>query len=480
MTIAEVLIASSILLVCLTSLAGLLGGSITSSRSATMRDEAANLANLRIEAARSLAYDRVGVHYANGVWGDPQGDILTPESVGPFVVTTNCTWVRTSTGRAAYKKLSVVVSWQQPTQSQIEVTTMIYGKSALAVSGDLEMRLRYREDNSFVQNATVAIAASDGSQRAVSSDASGVAFFGQVALGAVNTVLTPPAGCVVDTSTLSNVVVAADAVSTIIVYIQRPAQTTVAVSDTQGAPIVGATVSLRRSDGLVLPSIVTGADGNAVFTQLLYGDYSASVSKSGYSQVTLPVSVTIGSPSPILPASISQLLGAGLHIRVFDTNGAQLPGETVTVRAHGSGTVLQTGVAASNGEISFSGLVAGNYDVTVDKASYVSQTSSDMVHDGDVDFMDFQLVPAVAQGNLQITSRDKHGNLKGLRLIVSGPSGYYHNDLYTSSSYGQVGQLTLGNLIAGSYTVKTYDNAASTVTVIVNGGQTAYASVSQK
>jgi len=480
MTLPEVMIASSILLVCLVSLAGLLGGSINSSRSSTMRDEAANLANLRIETARSLAYDRLGVHYANGVWGDPRGDILTPETVGAFVVTTNCTWVRTSTGRAAYKKVSVVVSWQQPTPSQIEVTTMIYGRSALAVSGDLEMRLRYREDNSFVQNATVAITAADNSQRAVVSDTSGVAFFGQVALGAVGVVVTPPPGCVVDTSTLSNVVIAADAVSTIIVYIQHPAQATVAVTDTHGAPVAGATVTLRRSGGFMLPTLVTGADGNAVFTQLLYGDYSASVAKSGYSQATVPVSVTIGSPQPVLPASISQLLGTGLHIRVFDANGAQLPGDTVTVRAHGSSTVLQTGVAASNGEISFTGLVAGAYDVTVEKTSYVSQVGSDTLHDGDLDYMDFHLVPAVAKGNLQITSRDKHGNLKGLRVIVSGPSGYYHDDLYTSSSYSQIGTLTLTDLVAGSYTVKTYDNAASTVTVIINGGQTAYASVSQK
>ena len=342
------------------------------------------------------------------------------------------------------------------------------------------MRLRYREDNSFVQNATVAITAADATQRAVVSDASGVAFFGQVAIGAVGVVVTPPSGCVVDTSTLSNVVIAADAVSTIIVYIQHPAQATVAVTDTSGTPVPGATVTLRRSDGFTLPALITDANGNAVFTQLLYGDYSATVSKSGYGQATLPVSVTIGSPQPVLAASINQLLGAGLYVRVFDANGTQLPGDTVTVRAHGSGTVLQTGVAASSGEISFTGLGAGSYDVTMDKASCASQVASDILHDGDLDHLDFHLLAAVANGNLQITSKDKHGNLKGLRVIVSGPAPYYHDDLYTSSSWWQVGTLTLTDLVAGSYTVRTYDHAASTATVLVSGGQTAYVSVSQK
>jgi type II secretory pathway pseudopilin PulG len=74
MTLPEVMIAASVMLVCLVSLAGLLGGSITSSASAHMRDEAANIANDRLETARSLNYDRVGLHYTNGLYGDPAYD----------------------------------------------------------------------------------------------------------------------------------------------------------------------------------------------------------------------------------------------------------------------------------------------------------------------------------------------------------------------------------------------------------------------
>lgn len=475
MTLPEVMIASSILLVCLTSLAGLLAGAVNSSSSARMRDEAANLANARIEAARSLAYDHVGVRFSNGVKGDPAGDILTPETVGAFVVATDCRWIRTTTGRAAYKQITVTVAWQQPTAGQVQVTTIIYGKSNIVTSGDLDVRLRYREDASPVVNAAVAIRAADNSARSVSTDASGEAFFGQVAIGSVALQVTPPAGYIVDTSTMSSVTVAADAVSTVIVYVQQPAQSTVHVSDTSGASVPGASVSLRRTDGSMTPTTTTDADGNAVFTQLLYSDYTASVSKVGYSSASAPFTLSPGAASPTVPLAIGQLLGVGMHVRVFDTNGTQVPAGTVTVRNDTNTTVLQQGVAATNGEISFAGLSAGTYDVTVDKASYVSRMIPLTLHDGDVGTLDFHMVPVASNGNMQITTYDKYGHAGGLRVIVSG-GGYYRNDLWSDTS----GKLTLTGLVPGSYSVQCYTKAASTATVIVNAGQTASVAISQR
>ena len=475
MTLPEVMIAGSILLVCLVSLAGLLGGSITSSSSAKMRDEAANLANLRIESARSLTYDRVGVRYASGLYGDPAGDIRTPETIGKFVVTTSCSWVRTAGGRAAYKKVTVRVSWQQPVPSSISVTTLIYGKSALAVTGDLDVRLRYREDGAFVPGATVAIRALDGAQRAVVSDADGVAFFGQVAIGAVAVTVTPPEGCVVDTSTLASAAIAPDAVSTIIVYVQRPAQATVRVTDTNGTPIGGASVTLTRADGAVMPAVVSDAGGDAVVPALLYGEYSAAVAKAGYTGATVPVSVTIAAPAPVVGASISQVFGVGIHVKVFDVNSTQLSGSTVTVR-DAANVVVASSATAVNGEVSFTGLDVGVYGVTVDTPSYVSQSRSTTLHDaGDIDTLLFYLVPASTKGNIQITSRNDHGTLTSLRIVVKGPNNYNRNNLWTDVN----GAYTLTDLVPGSYTVKCHDNSASTVTVIVNGDQTADAPVSQ-
>jgi type II secretory pathway pseudopilin PulG len=473
-TIAEVVIASSILLVCLTSLGGVLSGSVTSSSVARIRDEATNLANERIEIARSLAYDRVGLHYANGVYGDPAGDIVTPERSGKFTVTTECTWVRTATGRAAYKQVTVHVAWAEPTPGEVVVTTMITGKSNLATNGDLLVLLRYREDATPVQGATVAVHAADNSDRSVVSNATGEGFFGQVAVGAVALTVTPPIGCIVDTSTISTMSVAADAVTTIVAYIQKPAQATIHVTDTSGTAIAGASVVLRRADGVLLPAVLTDASGDAVVAQLLYGDYSATITKAGYPPTTVPVTVSVTSPQPVVPVSISPLVGVGLQVRVFDVNGTPVPGSTITVHLDGSTNPALAGAGGTNGEVSFSGMSAGSYSATVDKAGYVSQAKATYVRDGDHIVLDFILVPIVAQGSMQVTTRDDNNTATSLRVVLTWAGGSNDN-LYSDAN----GILLLQNLVPGSYKVKCYKKAASTATVIVNGGQTSYIQISQ-
>lgn len=476
MTLGEVMIASSVLLVCLTSLAGVLGMSVNSSRMARARDEAANLANAKIEYARSLAYDQVGLHYANGAYGDPAGDIVTPETVGSFTVVTECTWVRTTAGRAAYKKLVVNVSWTQPMAGEIAVTTMVYGKSDIVTSGDLDVRLRYRENAEPVENATVAIISSTNSARSVLSDASGEAFFGQVPNGAASMTIVPPAGWVVDSSTVPSITIAADAVTTVIVFLQRPAQATVHVADTTGVPVSGASVTLRRADGTVLPAVQTDASGDAVFPSLLYADYSATIVKAGYPNATTPLTVSAEVPAPVVPVSMSRLLGVGIQVRVYDANTTPISGATVAIRLQGSDAILQTGTSGTNGEIAFTSLDAGTYNATVSKTGYVSQVRSTYLFDGDHDTMDYHLVPVVSQGNMRITTLDKNGHTGSIRVIVSGPNGYYRNDLYSGSD----GVLNLSSLVPGSYQVQCYTKAASTATVIVNSGQTAEVQVSQK
>jgi hypothetical protein len=462
MTLGELMIASSVLLVCLTSLAGLLGGSVTSSRLARIRDEAANLANEKIEVARSMPYDRVGLTYANGAVGDPAGDIHTPEQVGSFTVVSECTWVRTQVGRAAYKKLVVHVSWQQPMPGELDVTTMIYGKSGIVASGDLLVKLRYRETSAPVTNSTVSILASDNGSRAVLSDSAGEAFFGQAAVGTAVVGVTPPAGYIVDTSILSSTTIAKDALNTLTVYVQHPAQATIRVSDTAGARVAGASVSLRRVDGVTIAAVTTDANGDATFASLLYADYTATISKAGYPSATAPFTVGVGAPAPIVPVAVNPFVGTGIQARVHDVNGTAIPGATVTVSLAGNPTPLQTGVAGTNGDVAFTGLGVGTYEVSAAKDGYTAQTHTTYLHDGDHDTVVFNLVPAVYMGDMAITTLDKNGHARSIQVVVSG-SGYYHNDLMSHDGY-----LLLADLPLGSYQVSCYSNPASIATVIIN------------
>lgn len=474
MTLPEVMIASSVLLVCLTALASLLGTSVNSSHTARMRDEAANLANERVEVARSLPYDSVGIRYANGVSGDPAGQILTPETVGNFVVTTSCSWVRTDTGRAAYKKLTVSVAWQQPSPGHVDVTTMVYGKSNLATTGDLLVKIRTRENGDAVQDAPVTLRTSDNQVRAVSTDSSGEAFFGQATVGAAGLSITPPAGTIVDTSTLQGVAIAPDAVSTVIVYIQKPAKATIHVVDPSGAAVPGASVAIRRADGGTADPVVTDASGDAVFDQLLYADYAATVSMPGYTPASMPFTVDTIADAPVVPFTMSPAQTVGLHVRVFDGNGTQMPDAMVQLFAAGGTTPLQQGTTGSSGEMSFAPFGSGSYTVSAAKGSYVAQTQSVSLADGDTVTLDFHLTPALANGNMSITTLDKNGHAGSIRVTVSG-SGYYRDDLWS----GTDGALSLSNLVPGSYQVQCYTNPASSTTIIVNGGQTAYVTVAQ-
>jgi len=474
MTLGELMIASSVLFVCLTALASLLGGSVISSRTARVRDEATNLANERIEVARSLAYDRVGLHYTNGAYGDPAGDIVTPEQVGAFTVVTECEWVRTDLGRAAYKQLKVTVSWEQPIPGQVSLTTMVYGKSDIATSGDLVVRLRYREDSTPVENATVAIVTSGGSARSVLSDSTGEAFFGQADVGAVGVTVVPPAGYVVDTSALSTVTIPVDAVATAIVYLQHPAEATVRVADTNGVRVSGATVTLRRADGTTVPAVVTDSNGEARFFDLLFANYTATITKAGYPSATAPFAVTVGAPAPLVPVAVTPLLGVGIQARVFDVNGTPLSQATVSVRREGNQDPFQTTATGTNGEVSFTGMDEGAWRIDVSREGFASQFRVTYLYDGDHDTINFSLVPAVTKGNMHIATKDKNGHLRSIRVIVSG-AGYYSNNLW--SDYD--GSLTLNDLSTGSYQVQCYTNPASIATVIINGGQTAEVSVSQ-
>jgi uncharacterized surface anchored protein len=264
-------------------------------------------------------------------------------------------------------------------------------------------------------------------------------------------------------------------VTTIIVYIQQPAQATIHVTNTSGAALSGASVTLRRADGATLPAVVTNTNGDAVFSQLLYADYSATIAKAGYPSATMPFSMLAGAAASRVNVAIAPLLGVGLQVRVYDTNGTPLSGATVTVRRDGNTTPLQTGTVGTNGQIAFSGLDAGDYNATVDRTGYVSQVKSDSMYDGDHDTLDFYLTPVVVQGSMRVTALDKYGHAASIRVIISGPNGYYRNDLWSNSS----GVLSVTGLVPGSYQVKCYTKPSSTATVIVNGGQTAEVQISQ-
>jgi hypothetical protein len=82
----------------------------------------------------------------------------------------------------------------------------------------------------------------------------------------------------------------------------------------------------------------------------------------------------------------------------------------------------------------------------------------------------------VLTGNMHVVTLDKNGHATWIRVIVTGPNGYYRNDLYSNGD----GVLDLQSLVPGSYQVQCYTKPASVATAIVNAGQTAQVQISQR
>jgi len=472
MTLAEVMIASSILIVCLVSLSALLGGAISSSAMTRSRDEATNLANDSLETARNLPYDSVGLRYANGSLGNPPGAILTPQASGRYTIVTACDWVQSADGGTAYKKLKVTVSWTSPVAGHIELNTIIYGKTGLSGVGDLLVQVSNRESPDPVTGQEVTFVAANGTTRRVTTDSNGEALFGQVPVGPCTLSLVAPAGYIVDTTSLAGAAVSTDSASTAIVYLQHPAQATIHASDMNGSPLVGTLVSIKRSDWSTALWSYTDANGDAVFSNVLYGDYAATAGLIHYATATLPFTATPTGASPVVTFNMSPAWDHGVRVKVQDSNGTQIAGATVVLKTQAGVTVSQ-GVTGSNGEISFSPVDVGVYSVTVSKTGYTGSSQVATVHEEhDQELVTFSLPAVVLQGNMHIQTYGNNKKLANMTLIVSGPNGYYSNTLTTGSGSNAVGELLLQNLVPGTYSVQISGIAGSAVTVVVNASQT--------
>jgi hypothetical protein len=145
-------------------------------------------------------------------------------------------------------------------------------------------------------------------------------------------------------------------------------------------------ISVRISSPLMNPrSSVTGSNGQAVFSDLPIGEYGINIEGFGsdvtFTQTSQSVSVLVnenvsvnfeGSGVSVEPQPQNQK--ASIVGKIFeDANGNWqydagenvLAGVEVVLSLSGSGVVVSGTETGLNGECSFTGLDAGNYDITV-------------------------------------------------------------------------------------------------------------------
>lgn len=464
-TIAELVVASSILFIALMAIMGAVVFSAESVQMQKQKEEATNIANGKVEVARNLPYDSVGI-----VGGSPLGSIPAMEVAGNYTITTAIDWQQDpASGKRMDKRVSIDVSWSRPRAGHFALSTAIFGKSLLSNVGDVEVRARYLKDSQPASAVPFSVAGMGDT-----TDVKGIAFFGAVPLGTYDIGLTPPSGYVYDVADVKAKNVTADSLTTLIVTFQKASSVNYTFKDsTTGAVLDGVALTMLNGAGATFGTGVTSALGTASFGNLSLGSYTLNGAKAGYTASSQSLTIATEASTSDVEVLMTPLPKVGsITVSVQDSSNANLQDATVTL----TGTKGQPAIIQSTnaGLTMFSGQVPDIYTVNVTYPGYVTPVaqSTNLVAGGTSTFY-FHLTPNSTKGKMSITTQRKgstHGNMD---ITITGPNGYRNNNLTSNWS----GNVVTDWLPEGTYYVKTQDNPTSTVTVLVTGGQTSQVTV---
>jgi hypothetical protein len=196
-----------------------------------------------------------------------------------------------------------------------------------------------------------------------------------------------------------------------------------AVTDSSDlSAIAGAQVVLRMQGANFvwqrIDSMQTAANGSFSFPGLSVGTYSLVVSKADYRTYTTPVNQAINLTTNPDTATVAVVLApvakGHLHVFVHDNGNAVIAGASVSAAQRLAGGGLgqtYSGTAAANGWVTFSAVVAGNYDVTASKTGYNTATSAG------------NMVPGNGNDTVRITLNTATGASKVVKGTIKAADG---------------------------------------------------------
>ncbi len=460
-TLIELISASAILLIVAIGTIGALTFSATSSADSKQGVSALNLANQKLEEARNLPYDDVGITYADGTYGDPSGTIPDSEAVGEFTVETSVSWARDAvTGRSEYKDIRIAVSWATPRPGRVTVASAVYGKSNLTNIGDLNVNVQEKVTGVKIPYARVVLKPAGTGLRMVDADSNADAFFGAVGIGTA-TITVSATDWVFDPLDLPTVNIAPDLLTSVVAYAVRPCSSVITVVDTSSTPIPSATVTLTDSRGRQR-YIVTGADGLASFTGLYPDSYTVRADKIGRVRASGAIGpMSNGGAYPLTLSMTAPIPIGSVRVRVRDASLVYMQGVTVSLKGPSPASTEVTGspqVTPSSGEVFFADVDSGTYTATCSKSGYQTTSGTAVVVNPFETIVSVILPINAAPGNLHITI-----TASGREYFrVRGPGGYDSGRKRTSSSGHDY---TLAGLAPGTYTVTPERFAAKQVQV---------------
>jgi len=461
-SLVELVIASAVLFTVLMSVVGALVFSAQSAQMQRQKEGATNIANGKLEIARNLPYDNIGI-----IGGNPSGDITATVVEGNYTINTAVKWQRDpANGKSMDKNVSVDVVWTQPRTGHMTLSTNIFGKTFLSDIGDVEVRARYLQDGRVAGSIACSVAGMSDS-----TDGNGIAFFAGVPTGVHDIAVAVPSGYVYDYTETQQRSVAPDSLTTIIVTFQKASSVNYTFRDSVTKQVIsGVALSLVKPDGAQFGTAVTDAQGIATFANLVVNSYILNYTKSGYTSTAQSLSVTSEDSHSGIDVFLTPVAQVGsLVVAVQDGNTTPLKNAKVILQS-AEGTQVSQYTSDNDGAVTFSGMAAGNYTIITSYAGYQTQNSSTVLVTGTATTVVIVMSPnAATQGKMAITAETKnHKTIANTRIVVTGPNNYFNDAIYSNAS----GYVLTDALPAGSYTVRIYDRPLSIPTVIVTGGTT--------
>jgi Tfp pilus assembly protein PilV len=340
-TVVEFVAAAVILFVVLMGVLGAVQYAGAANQMSSMRQGAIDVATEQIEFDRNIPYSSLGVYYSNGYVGNPSGTIPATTTVttdrGTYAVATTITW-QVLSNNAAYKELSVKVSWMAPTSGSMSVETAVYGNGSTTNLANVELKA-VDSDNpaQAVAGAMITLGPSSGTNMVGVSQSDGTVFFANVPTGKCSFPVTYDPNYLIDTSGLGTPTLAVGFQNLGFFYVQKPCTATFHVHSTSVTNYPNATVTLKDLDHSLTFTGKTDSNGNVTFSKAAgtTGQY-AGLWKSGSSGYQ--VYATAGAATS--PTQTFKLTVGGQNFSGIDLALPDPPSITISKKVSSTGAAL--------------------------------------------------------------------------------------------------------------------------------------------
>lgn len=221
-------------------------------------------------------------------------------------------------------------------------------------------------------------------------------------------------------------------------------------------PLMGVAFSLKDERGAVVATVLTDADGTAMFEKIPYGSYTVAESKPlpGYlpsgAQVTLTLDGTFVNPTE--PIAVIPNERMKLTFRKVDTAGNPLAGVAFSLIDAQNGTVAAHTVSGEKGEFEIAGFTVGDWILREDEAPEGFNLMNDYPFHVGYNWKNDQTVTLVNIPDHYEFEKTDHRRkpLSGVRFGLYDDKGTFIRELVSDEN----GIVCANNLVPGSYLVR--------------------------